>query len=75
MHMYKAENHFWGGNGIVGAQCALGAGIAFGIKYNNTGKKKSKFKYKGGACLTFYGDGAANQGQVNLNVSSLHEKK
>ncbi|CAL7952058.1 unnamed protein product [Xylocopa violacea] len=52
MHMYS-EN-FYGGNGIVGAQVPLGAGIAFAHKYMNTG----------GVCLTLYGDGAANQGQV-----------
>lgn len=52
MHMY-AEN-FYGGNGIVGAQVPLGAGIAFAMKY----QKENKI------CVTLYGDGAANQGQV-----------
>ena len=49
MHMY-AKN-FYGGNGIVGAQVPLGAGIALACKYNG----------KDEVCLTLYGDGAANQ--------------
>ncbi|XP_020043867.1 pyruvate dehydrogenase E1 component subunit alpha, testis-specific form, mitochondrial isoform X1 [Castor canadensis] len=52
MHMY-AKN-FYGGNGIVGAQVPLGAGIALACKY--MGKNE--------ICLTLYGDGAANQGQI-----------
>uniref|UniRef100_G3WRQ7 Pyruvate dehydrogenase E1 component subunit alpha, testis-specific form, mitochondrial n=1 Tax=Sarcophilus harrisii TaxID=9305 RepID=G3WRQ7_SARHA len=52
MHMY-AKN-FYGGNGIVGAQVPLGAGIALACKYNE----------KDEICLTLYGDGAANQGQI-----------
>lgn len=52
MHMYTKS--FYGGNGIVGAQQPLGAGIALEMKYNN----------KKNVCLTLYGDGAANQGQL-----------
>lgn len=52
MHMYV--RNFYGGNGIVGAQQSLGAGVAFAMKYRN--QKNS--------CFTFYGDGAANQGQL-----------
>jgi len=54
MHMYKKDANFHGGNGIVGAQCPIGAGIAFALKYKGTKN----------LCLTFYGDGAANQGQL-----------
>lgn len=43
-----------GGNGIVGAQVPLGAGVALACKY----------KGNGGVCLSLYGDGASNQGQV-----------
>ncbi|KAF8542624.1 dehydrogenase E1 component-domain-containing protein [Trichophaea hybrida] len=52
MHMFTKG--FYGGNGIVGAQVPVGAGIAFAMKYE--GKKNT--------CFTLYGDGAANQGQV-----------
>lgn len=52
MHMYS--KNFFGGNGIVGAQVPLGAGVALACKY----------KENGGMCLALYGDGAANQGQV-----------
>ncbi|XP_078088524.1 pyruvate dehydrogenase E1 component subunit alpha, mitochondrial isoform X1 [Mustelus asterias] len=52
MHMYA--NNFYGGNGIVGAQVPLGAGIALACKY--FGKDE--------ICLSLYGDGAANQGQI-----------
>lgn len=52
MHMYAP--HFYGGNGIVGAQVPLGAGIALACQYKGNNQ----------ICVTLYGDGAANQGQL-----------
>jgi pyruvate dehydrogenase E1 component alpha subunit len=63
MHMFSVEKAFYGGHGIVGAQVPLGAGLAFANKYKGNGH----------VCLTYYGDGAANQGQVYeaFNMASL----
>jgi pyruvate dehydrogenase E1 component alpha subunit len=63
MHMFSVEHRFYGGHGIVGAQVPLGAGLAFAHKYNEDG----------GVCLAYFGDGAANQGQVyeSFNMASL----
>ncbi|KAF8961119.1 alpha subunit of pyruvate dehydrogenase [Entomortierella lignicola] len=61
MHMFTPN--FFGGNGIVGAQVPLGAGISFAQKYLD--KKAVTF--------ALYGDGASNQGQVfeAYNMSKL----
>ncbi|MFY0679799.1 MAG: pyruvate dehydrogenase (acetyl-transferring) E1 component subunit alpha [Thalassovita sp.] len=63
MHMFSKEKHFYGGHGIVGAQVPLGAGLAFADKY--LGNDNVTF--------TYFGDGAANQGQVyeTFNMASL----
>ena len=63
MHMFSREKNFFGGHGIVGAQVPIGTGLAFAHKY----------KEDGGVCLTYFGDGAANQGQVyeSYNMASL----
>ncbi|MCB2052503.1 MAG: pyruvate dehydrogenase (acetyl-transferring) E1 component subunit alpha, partial [Novosphingobium sp.] len=63
MHMFSTEHAFYGGHGIVGAQVPLGAGLAFAHKYRDDG----------GVCVAYFGDGAANQGQVyeTFNMASL----
>ncbi|MHA1537144.1 MAG: pyruvate dehydrogenase (acetyl-transferring) E1 component subunit alpha [Alphaproteobacteria bacterium] len=63
MHMFSAASGFYGGHGIVGANVSLGTGLAFAHKY----------RQDGGVCLTYFGDGAANQGQVyeSFNMASL----
>ncbi len=63
MHMFSVEHRFYGGHGIVGAQVPLGAGLAFAHKYREDG----------GVCLAYFGDGAANQGQVyeSFNMAAL----
>ena len=63
MHMFSREKNFYGGHGIVGAQVPLGAGLAFANKYR--GNKNVSFAY--------FGDGAANQGQVyeTFNMASI----
>jgi pyruvate dehydrogenase E1 component alpha subunit len=63
MHMFSVEKNFYGGHGIVGAPAPLGTGIAFANKYRGNDR----------VCLTYFGEGAANQGQVyeSFNMASL----
>ena len=63
MHMFSKEKNFYGGHGIVGANVPLGAGLAFANLYRGNGR----------LCLTYFGDGAANQGQVyeSFNMAKL----
>lgn len=69
MHMYKADNHFYGGNGIVGAQASLGTGLAWKHALTN-GKSSPK-----NVAVALYGDGAANQGQIFecFNMAALYK--
>jgi pyruvate dehydrogenase E1 component alpha subunit len=63
MHMFSVAKNFYGGHGIVGAPAPLGTGLSFANKYRGLDR----------VCLTYFGEGAANQGQVyeSFNMASL----
>jgi pyruvate dehydrogenase E1 component alpha subunit len=63
MHMFSVANGFYGGHGIVAAQVPLGTGLAFANRYRGSDN----------VSLTYFGDGAANQGQVyeSFNMAEL----
>jgi pyruvate dehydrogenase E1 component alpha subunit len=63
MHMFSVDHGFFGGHGIVAAQVPLGTGLGFAHKY----------KGDGGLAVTYFGDGASNQGQVyeSFNMAEL----
>jgi len=63
MHMFSKKRNFFGGHGIVGAQVSLGTGLGFSNWYRGNDR----------VCLTYFGEGASNQGQVfeSLNLAAL----
>jgi pyruvate dehydrogenase E1 component alpha subunit len=65
MHFFDAERHFYGGHGIVGGQIPVGVGMAFACKYLENE----------GCSMTFFGDGAINQGAFHeaANLAALYE--
>ena len=65
MHFFDVEKHFYGGHGIVGGQIPVGVGMGFA----------SKYKGDGGCSLTFFGDGAINQGAFHeaANLAALYD--
>lgn len=63
MHMFSREKNFFGGHGIVGAQVSIGTGLALANWYRGNDR----------VCLTYFGEGASNQGQVyeSFNMAAL----
>ena len=64
MHLYSAEKHMLGGNGIVGGQIPVATGVALKINYNN----------EDGVVICYFGDGAIHQGAFHesLNLAKIH---
>lgn len=63
MHLFDADLHMYGGNGIVGGQLPVAAGVALKIRYRN----------ESGVVLCYFGDGAIHQGAFHesLNLAKI----
>ncbi len=63
MHMFDADRHFLGGNGIVGAHIPLATGVGL----------KCRYRGEGAVVLCFFGDGAIHQGSFHesLNMAKI----
>ncbi len=63
MHMYDKKNDFFGTNGIVGAGAPIASGIGLALKLEHTGN----------IAVSFFGDGAINQGAVHeaMNLAAV----
>jgi pyruvate dehydrogenase E1 component subunit alpha len=64
MHMYDAERHMLGGNGIVGSQIPVATGVAYKIRYRK----------EDGVVLCYFGDGAIHQGAFHesMNLAKIY---
>lgn len=86
MHMFDRPNWLFGGHGIVGAQTALGAGLAFASRYEwevlgkavtrpdgSEASPNENIPAKKKVCLCYLGDGALNQGVLHesMNLAGL----
>ena len=63
MHLFDAERHMLGGNGIVGAHIPVATGVALKLKYAK----------ENGVVLCYFGDGAIHQGSFHesLNLAKI----
>jgi len=63
MHMFDKNRHMFGGNGIVGSQIPIAAGVGMKVKY----------KKEDGVVLCYFGDGAIHEGAFHetMNLAKI----